>query len=401
MVAGRQGGSIMSEIVTGKTHVFHSPTKVVFGLDTARNVADEVGRLGGKKVLLVTDTIMVEQNIIGPVIDSLKAADIPYSIFDGVEPDPPSELVDEANEQFHAEDCDFVLGIGGASSLDVAKAVSLAATNEGGVLSMIGIEQVAKRGAPKILISTTHTAGGEVSPVVVMHLSREDHSVVPIISEFAIPEVAIMDPLLTMSMPPTLTVDTAMDSLTTAIEAYVAADATPFSDILAERAIELAADYLPVVWARGSNLTARYYMSLTATLAGLAFVSASVGAVHALSYAPANAYHLTHGRSLGVLLPHVMDFNLPGNPERYACVAALLGKDVEGLSALEAAYVAVEAVEELLDAVEFSTRLSDYGAKEEDIPGLVEETMNMAAFFSENPRDFGEDDVTTIYQAAF
>lgn len=391
----------MSEVIMGKSHVFHSPSKIIFGLDAVKAVGEETRRLGGKKVLIVTDPILVKENVIGPVIESLKEADIPYSIFDGVEPDPPTQLVDDAAEKFREEGCDLVIGVGGASSLDVAKGVSVVATNEGGVLSMFGIEQVENRGAPKILISTTHSAGGELSGIIVMHLSKEDHSVVPIISDFAIPEVAIMDPLLTLSMPPTLTVDTGIDSLATAIEAYVAADGTPFSDIFAERAIELGAQYLPVVWARGSNLTARYYMSLTATLSGMAFVSASVGAVHALSYAPASAYHLTHGRSLGILLPQVMEFNLPGNPERYAQVAELMGKDTSGLSDLEGAFLAVEAVEEILDAVEVSTRLSDYGAKEEDIPGLVEETMNMAAFFDANPRDFNEDDVKTIYQAAF
>ena len=390
----------MFEIVSGKSHVMHSPSKIIFGLDTAKAVGDEVMRLRGKKVLVVTDPIMVKMNLIKPVIDSLDAAGIAHAVFDGVEPDPPIQLLDEATAQYRQEGCDLVIGIGGASSLDVAKGVSLMATNEGEVLSMIGIEQVEKRGAPKILISTTHSAGGELSPYIVMHISKEDHGIVPIVSEYAIPEVAIMDPLLTVSMPPTLTVDTGIDSLATAIEAYVATDATPFSDVFAERAIELAAEYLPIAWAKGSNVTGRYFMSLAATMAGMAFVSASVGAVHALSYAIANKYRLTHGRSLAVLLPHVMAFNLPGNPERYAVAAELMGKDVEGLSALEAAELAVEAVEDILDSVEVSYQLRDYGAEEEDLPALAEETMEMAAFFDANPRDFTEDDINAIYQAA-
>lgn len=391
----------MFEIVSGKSHVFHSPSKIIFGLDTARSVGDEVTRLRGKKVLIVTDPVLVETNLIKPVTESLEAAGIPHAVFDGVEPDPPVQLLSEATEQFRKEGCDFVVGIGGASSLDVAKGVSIMATNEGEPLSMIGIEQVENRGAPKILISTTHSAGGELSPYIIMHISKEDHGLVPIITEYAIPEVAIMDPLLTVSMPPTLTVDTGIDSLATAIEAYVAMDATPFSDVMAERAIQMGAEYLPMAWAKGSNLTARYFMSLTATMAGMAFVSASVGAVHALSYAIANKYRLTHGRSLAVLLPHVMAFNLPGNPEKYAVAAELMGKDVEGLTALEAAEMAVEAVEDVLDSVEVSYQLRDYGAAEEDLAALAEETMEMAAFFESNPRDFNEDDVKAIYYAAY
>jgi len=391
----------MSEIISGKSSIFLSPSKIVFGLDTAKTVPDEVNRLGGKRVLIVTDPILVEANVIHPVTESLKSAGIPYAVYDGVEPDPPLQLLADAAEKYHEEGCDLVVGIGGASSLDVAKGVSLLATNEDDALSMIGIEQVEKRGAPKILLSTTHSAGGELSPYIVMHISKEDHGVVPIISEYAIPEVAIMDPLLTVSMPPSVTVDTGIDALVTAIEAYVAADATPFSDILAQRAIELGSEYLSMVWAKGSNLTARYNMSLTATLAGLAFVSASVGGVHALSYPLATKYSLTHGRSLGVILPHVMSYNLPGNPERYACTAELMGKNTDGLSVLEASELAVEAAEEILDSVEVSFQLRDYGASQEDIAGLAEEAMETAAFFNANPRDYGEDDIRAIYEAAY
>lgn len=390
----------MTEIISGKSSVFYSPPKIIFGLGAAKNVADEVRRLGGAKVLVVTDRILLQANVIQPVIDSLQASAIPYFIYDGVEPDPPAHLVDEATEISRSKGCDFVIGIGGASSLDVAKGVSLVATNEGEVVSMIGIEQVPKRGLPKILISTTHSAGGELSPYIIMVASKEDHSVIPIISEYAIPEVAIMDPLLTVSMPPSVTVDTAIDSLATAIEAMVAANASPFSDIFAERSLQLASQYLPVVWAKGSNVNARYFMSMAATMAGMAFISSSVGAVHALSYPLAGRYHLTHGRSLAAVLPHVMQFNIPGNPERYARAAGMMGKWVEGLSALEAAELSVDAVMEILDFVEVSYRLQDYGATESDLDALTEEAMATAPFFEYNPRDFNERNIKTIYTTA-
>ncbi|MBI4832779.1 MAG: iron-containing alcohol dehydrogenase [Candidatus Lindowbacteria bacterium] len=391
----------MLELIEGKSYVFSSPSKIIFGLGAAKSVNDEVKRLGGSKVLIVTDSILLKADVIRPVLESLETAEIPYSIYDGVEPDPPTELVDEATDKFRKEECNLVVGIGGASSLDVAKGVSVVATNAEKVMDVCGFEQAAKRGAPKILLSTTHTAGGELSPYVIMHMSREDHSLMPIVSEYAIPEVAIMDPLLTVSMPPTVTLDTGFDTLATAIEALVAANAHPFSDVFAEPALKISGEYLPVAWAKGSNLTARYFMCLAATFSGLAFVSSSVGAVHALSYAVGSAYHLTHGRSLAVLLPHVMRFNLPGNPARYARAAALMGKDIEGLSTLEAAQLAVEAAEEILETVGVSTRLRDYGASEDDLQRLTEETMEMAGFFSYNPRDFDEERTRAIYQAAY
>jgi alcohol dehydrogenase len=142
-------------------------------------------------------------------------------------------------------------------------------------------------------------------------------------------------------------------------------------------------------------------MSLAATFSGMAFVASSVGAVHALSYAIGSAYHLSHGRSLAVLLPHVMKFNLPGNPSRYARVAALMGKCTDGLSPMEAAQLAVEGAEEILQAMGVSTRLRDYGAAEQDLPRLAEESMEMAGFFGYNPRDFDEEKTRAIYQAAY
>ncbi len=391
----------MSEIIEGKSYVFFSPSKIIFGIGAAKSVSDEVRRLGGSKVLIVTDSILVKADVIRPVVESLEIAEIPYAIYDGVEPDPPTELVDEATDKYRSESCNLVVGIGGASSLDVAKGVSVVATNSEKVMEVCGFEQASKRAAPKILLSTTHTAGGELSPYVIMHMSREDHSLMPIASEYAIPEVAIMDPLLTVSMPPSVTLETGLDSLVTAIEALVATNANPFSDVFAEPAIKMATEYLPVAWAKGSNLTARYFMSLAATFSGMAFVASSVGAVHALSYAIGSAYHLSHGRSLAVLLPHVMKFNLPGNPSRYARVAALMGKCTDGLSPMEAAQLAVEGAEEILQAMGVSTRLRDYGAAEQDLPRLAEESMEMAGFFGYNPRDFDEEKTRAIYQAAY
>lgn len=391
----------MFDIIEGVSHHFLSPSKIIFGLGTAEAVSGEVKRLGGEKVLVVTDPILMKENIIDPVIESLKTADISYTIYDGVEPDPPTELVDEATELYNQERCNLIIGVGGASSLDVAKGVSVVATNGGKCLDVCGVEQAKKKGAPKILLSTTHTAGGDLSPYVVLHRSKEDPSMTFIVSEFTVPDVSIVDPLLTISMPPGVTVDTGIDALTTAIEAYVASNASPFSDLLAERAIEMGAHYLPMAWARGTNRTARYCMCLTATYAGLAFVSSSVGGVHGLSYAIAEAYHLTHGRSLGVLLPHVMNFNLPGNPKKYARVAALMGKDIEGFSAIRAAKLSVEAARELLDAVEVSCRLRDYGAKEEELPALAKAAARMAILYQNNPRGFSEEDIRALYQAAF
>ncbi len=390
----------MSGIVPGKTHSFYSPNKILFGLDSVRAVAEEVQQLGGRKVLIVTDPGVIRADLLPSIQKPLENAGIAYSIYDRVLPEPPARLVDEAAEQFRSEGCDQVVGLGGGSSLDVAKGVSVVATNEGHILDLCGMDLVRKRGVPKILIPTTAGTGSEVTRVLVITDEVENTKKV-VYSSYTLPDLAIVDPLLTVTMPPAVTADTGIDALCHAIEAYVSVNATPFSNILAEKAIELIGGYLAMAWAKGSNLTARYHMSLASLMSGMAFASGGLGAVHALAYPLGTEYHMAHGRSNAIMLPYVMRYNLVGNPNRYAKIAALLGKRTEGLTPLESASLAADAVEELLGSIQVSFHLRDYGIPEGDLPKLVEGGMNQARLFVPNPRDPTEEDVRSIYREAF
>ncbi len=390
----------MTETDQNKTHIFYSPNKIVVGLETTSLVADEVHRLGGGKVLIVTDPGVVQADLTAPVEKSLQAAGVAYTVYDGVEPEPPARVIDRGAEVFRSEGCELVLGLGGGSSLDVSKGISILAANGGKVLDYVGIDQVPKKGAAMILMPTTAGTGSEVTRVLVVTDEAQNTKNV-VFTPFALADVAIVDPLLTLSMPPTVTADTGMDALVHAIETYVSMNATIFSDILADRAIELIARYLPVARAKGSNTQARYYMSLAATLAGCAFGSGGLGAVHALAYPLGTEYHMTHGRTNAVMLPHVVQFNLSGSPEKYARVAALMGQDAEGLPVFEAAQLAALAIQELLEAISVSCRIRDYEIPEEDLPKLVEGAMKQSRLFVPNPKDLNEDDVRSIYQMAY
>jgi alcohol dehydrogenase class IV len=390
----------MVGVVQAKPHVYFSPTKLIFGPDTARGVAQEVQQLRGTKALIVTDPGVVQANLLAPVRSSLESAGIPYSVCDKVKPEPPSSLVAKGVEQCKAEGCDIIVGVGGGSSLDVTKAISIMMTNHGDILDYGGMDMVTKRGLPKILLATTSGTGSEVTRVGVFTDEKENVKKA-IYSLYMLADVAIVDPLLTITMPPKVTADSGLDALVHAIETYVSAQATPFSDILGGRAIELIAQYLPMAWAKGSNIEARYYMSLGATIAGIAFSSGGLGAVHALSNCLGIYYHMPHGRSNAVMLPHVMRYNLCGNYEKFADIAALMGQDIEGLSDMEAAQMAVEAVETLMDILQVSYRLKDYGIPESDLPKLVEGGLKVSRLFGVNPRDLTEEDVRSIYEAAF
>ena len=390
----------MGEGFQAKTHIAFSPNKVIFGFGSSANVAAEVSSLRGGRILVVTDPGVVAAGLLESVERSLQAASIAYEIYDKVEPEPPSRVIDEGAAVFKAAGCDVIVGVGGGSSLDVAKGISILTANQGRILDYIGIDNVPRKGAPMILVPTTAGTGSEVTRVLVM-TDEEQNKKSVVFTPFALPDAAIVDPLLTVSMPSVVTADTGADALVHAVEAYVSMNATVFSDLWAEEAIRLIGTYLPIACAKGSNLEARYYMSLAATLAGLAFTSGGLGAVHALAYPLGTEYHMTHGRTNALMLPHVMNFNLPGNPEKYGRIAELLGQDTTGLSALEAAPLAVKAVMNLEDAINVSWLLQDYAIDPADIDLLVSGAMQQARLFVPNPRDLDEDDVRSIYREAF
>ncbi|MGZ3613362.1 MAG: iron-containing alcohol dehydrogenase [Thermodesulfobacteriota bacterium] len=383
-----------------KIHSFFSPNKVLFGIGASREIGKEAKALGGTKVLIVTDPGVVNSGLVSSLRANLEEAGMKVFLFDRVEPEPSASLVDESAQLTKENGVDVVIGVGGGSSLDIAKGASLLASNPGNVLDYCGLDLIPKRGLPKILVPTTAGTGSEVTRVFVLTDKRDNMKKV-VFSNYALPELALVDPMLTISMPSKVTADSGMDALVHAIETYVSMNATPFSDLLASKAIELIAKYLPMAFAKGENIEARYHMSLASLLAGMAFASGGLGAVHALAYPLGTEYHLPHGRTNAIMLAHVMEFNSIGNRSRYALIAEMMGKR-EVTSDLRAGVVkAVEAVVQLLDDVQIPYHLKDYGIPKEAIPKLVEGGMRQARLFVPNPRDLREKDVEAIYTKAW
>jgi alcohol dehydrogenase class IV len=294
---------------------------------------------------------------------------------------------------------DLIIGVGGGSSLDVAKGVAILVKNKGKILDYPGIEQVPQGGLPKILIPTSAGTGSEATRVIVItdevaNIKQAIHS------HFALADVAIVDPMLTISLPPKVTADTGVDALVHAVESYVSALATPFSDVLSIEAIRLIALYLPAAYAKAENIEARYHMSLAATMAGMAFTSSNLGAVHALSNILGIKYHMSHGRANAVMLPYVVDYNKIGNLKKYATIAQTMGENTEGLTPYQASEKLVANLFKLLKILNIPTKLSDYGVAKADIPALVEGGMKLSRLFVPNPRNLTEEDVKNIYTNA-
>lgn len=383
-----------------KISTFLSPNKIILSTGATKQVGIESKALGGKKALIVTDPGVVKAGLIDGVQESLESEKINSGIFDQVEAEPPARIVDECAQIARREGYDIIIGIGGGSSLDAAKGVSIMAINKGKVLDYAGTDLVTKKGLPKILLPTTGGTGSEVTRVFVVTDEAENTKKV-IYSNYNLADVAIIDPVLTISMPSVVTADTGIDALIHAIETYVSVNATPFSDILAIEAINLIAHNLPIAYAKGSNIEARYNMALAASLASLAFTSGGLGAVHGLAYVLGTEYHMSHGRSNAIMLPHVMDYNKIGNLNKYAQIAQAMGENIEGLSSYEAAEKSVDASKKLLEAVNISIKLPDYGIRKEDLPKLVEGGMKQARLFVPNPRNLIKEDVEIIYEMAF
>jgi alcohol dehydrogenase class IV len=362
-------------------------------------IGSEGAKIGGTKALIVTDPGVVRADLVKFVKEPLKSQGIFAEVFDKVEPEPPARVIDACVETVRAGGFDLIIGLGGGSSLDTAKAAAILATNPGSVMDYVGVDTIPVRGLPNILIPTTAGTGSEATRVFVM-TDESTNTKKVVYSDFLIPDISILDPMLTLSMPPSVTADTGIDALVHAIEAYVSINTTPFAEILALKAIELIADNLPQAYAKGSNLRARYNMLLAANLAGSAFTSGGLGAVHGLAYSLGTEYHMSHGRSNGIMLPHVMNYNKVGDLEKYARIAVAMGEKIDGLTLYESADKAIGAVRNLLDAIDFPYRMSAYGIKESDLPRLVEGGMAQARLFVPNPRNLDSKDVEKIYRDA-
>lgn len=383
-----------------KVSQFLSPNKTLLGKGVVQQLGKEVSALGGHKVLVVTDPGVLKAGMIEIVEKVLVSEGIKMGLFDKVEPEPPVRIVDACAQTITEGAYDLVIGVGGGSALDVAKGAAAVAPNKGKVLDYVGIDTIPKRGLPKILIPTTAGTGSEATRVFVM-TDETDNTKKVVYSNFLLSDVAMLDPMLTVSMPRGVTADTGLDALVHAIEAYVSVNTTPFAEILAREAISLIAHNLPIAFSKGSNVQARYNMLLAANLGGAAFTSGGLGAVHGLAYVLGTDYHMAHGRSNAIMLPHVMSFNMTGNLEKYADIAQAMGENVEGLSLYEAAGKSVDAVKKLLTAVNIPFDLSSYGIPEGDLTKLVEGGLKQSRLFAPNPRDLSEEDVKNIYKGAF
>ncbi len=383
-----------------KVTLFRTTRRILFGLGAVEKIGPEAQLLKAKKILIITDTGVIQAGLLEGIEKSLRSVGLPFAIFDGVESDPRIEVVEKSVEKAKKEGIDLIIGFGGGSSLDIAKVTSIMITNTGKIDSFFGIDLVPNPGVPVILIPTTAGTGSEVTPIAILSDTKEKLKK-GIVSAYLFPEVAIVDPKLTIGLPPSVTAFTGMDALTHAIESYCSINATDFSDLLAFRAMELLSKNVRMAFAYGENLVARSNVMEGSLLAGIAFANAGVGAVHAFAYPLGGEFHLAHGLTNTLMLPYVMRYNIMGCPSKFAHMAKAFGEKVEGISELVGAEIAVRFVERLSDDLRVPRRLRDVGIPENAIPRLAEAAMKVTRLLANNPRKLTLDDAVAIYKAAY
>jgi alcohol dehydrogenase class IV len=410
-----------------RTWSFSSAGTLYFGRHAVRHhLRDACERLSTRRAFVVTDTILVKAGLVSQVADPLTQGGVTLEAFDRVTPEPGVELVRECVAAARSFNPDVVIGLGGGSNMDAAKLVAMILAHGGDPLDYTGDCRVPGPVKSLVCVPTTAGTGSEVSAAAVF-TDTANRMKVSCLSPYLRPNVAIVDPLFTVSCPPKVTADSGIDALTHAIEGFTAVDndafplpsgeksvyqgKNPMADVMAREAIRLVGKFLRRAVKDGNDLEARDGMALAASLGGLAFSNSGVALVHAMEYPVGGAVHVSHGAGNGLLLPFVMQFNRPKREAAYAEIALSLTADPrpagsripqEHDSLDHLAGSAIREIEQLRKDIGIPTRLRDIGVTEDMLPGFAAKAFAIKRLMRVNPRmPQSEGEILEIYRAAF
>ena len=376
--------------------------------NTARSIVCEpgaIGRLGeicadlsSSRVLLVTDPGIVAAGLHEAALTSLTAAGLACSIFQDVRADPPEEIVLNALALARAEKIDTVIGLGGGSSMDVAKLIAGLCKSSQPLAEAYGIGNLAGARLPLVQIPTTAGTGSEVTPISIITTGATTKAAV--VAPQLLPDVALLDPELTVGLPPHVTAATGIDAMVHAIESFTSAiHKNPYSDMLATQALKLMSANIETAVHDGTNLEARTAMLFGSLLAGQAFANAPVAAVHALAYPLGGHFHIPHGLSNSLVLPHVLRFNYETSAHLYATLAEIVMQ--ERTPPVAATEPLPDYFEALVDRLEMPSTLRELDVPRDSLPMLASDAMLQQRLLVNNPRKLNEQDALRIYETAY
>jgi alcohol dehydrogenase class IV len=376
---------------------YFAPTKVIFGQGSIAELPMEVNALG-QKAFLVTDAGLIETGLVDQV--KKKLGDLLAGVYADVPQDSGMEIVDRGAQQALSAGAEVVVSLGGGSVIDTAKGMCIVMKEGGSLRDFEGMQMLTRPQIPHVAIPTTSGTGSEVTSGAVV-LDKKQGQKIIIFEYFNTPRTAILDPCMTANLPADLTAATGMDAMTHAVESYVAQARNPISDAAALHAIKLIVKYLPPAVANGADLVARGQMQIAALLAGWAFSNAMVGLVHAMAHSLGAVCRIPHGLANGILLPHVMRYNLDDLPDRFADIAETLGVVAGDMDIAGRAMAAADKMQAFARSLGLNQRLKDLNVTEEQLRACAELSLGDGSIIY-NPRlVMDAEDVLSVYRMAY
>jgi alcohol dehydrogenase len=380
-----------------KSFEFLLPTRIVFGNGVIDRIGDEARKFG-KRAFIVTDKGILRTGHINKIERLLRHVNIEIKTFSGIEPNPRDSSVEKGSKQAREFKADMLIGIGGGSVIDTAKAIGVILQEGGRIQDFEGLDLIKKPITPLIAVPTTAGTGSEVTFWSVI-TDTERKLKMSIGSPLIAPRIAIVDPMLTLTLPKEITAFTGIDALVHSIEAYTALFSQPISDPLALSAIRLIANNIRKAYANGRDDKARYNMMLGSMLAGIAFGNSDVASVHCMGEAMGGLYDTPHGLAMAVCLPYCVEYNIISSPEKFSDIASAFGENVRGFSTVAAAKQCVIAIRNILRDLNIPSARS-IGLRREDLEKLAELAAANVSVES-NPRILDKQDFLTMFQKAY
>lgn len=372
--------------------------KIVAGAGCIEQITEIVADYEAKNVVIITDQGVWNSGLVEQPKTLLEAAGVNVHIINDT---PPEPTVDQVNAIFEAArefECQMIIGIGGGSSMDAAKLVSLLLTNDVNLRDLVkGKAQIKRRGVPTLMVPTTAGTGSEATPNAIV-LVPEEELKVGIVNGKMVPDCVILDPIMTMNLPKHITANTGMDALCHAIECYISKKANPLSDTFALKAITLISRSIRTAYNDGHNLAAREDMLLGAMFGGISIATSSTTAVHALSYPLGGKYHIPHGLSNAILLPGVMKFNLDVCVEKFKDIAVAMELDLVGCTTREAAEKMIDNLDSMIADLNVTCDLQAKGINEAVLDDLIEAASKVTRLLDNNPKVVTKEDMRAIYK---
>lgn len=387
--------------MTGNSvQVFKTAGRLLTGLGASNQLFTQMQRLNLSRPLIVTDKGVLDAGLIDPIVAELKNQGITgIFIYSDISAEPETHIVESCRETFVSHNCNGIIGIGGGSAMDTAKAVAVYQNETRALNELFGENNTAPRTVPLICLPTTAGTGSEVTNISILS-DVEAQLKKGIVSDELLPDVAIVAPELTQSCPPSVTAASGIDALVHAVESYISNFASDITRALSIAAIKMIVNALPEVYKHPDSLDARERMATGSLMAGLAFGNAGVGAVHALAYPLGGRYHLSHGLSNALMFTHVMRWNLSSCPEYFVDIALAMGAKAD-INQAEAGDYVIQTLESLCRVVEIPDGLREFGIDYSDLRSLAEAASGVTRLLRNNPRELSVDDIEAIYQAAY